>query len=311
MIWLRIRLAMKSPVATPWQADTIWGHLAWGLRYTRGEAALNPFLKRYRDGQPPLLVSDGFPGDLLPRPLAPGRQPDTTKPLAEQVEAFGAARQRRRPAYVTADSFSAYLRGEEPAGTAEPPTGWGWRSVLKNQVSRTVATAGAEGGTLYSMDELWWPEVRIYALVDEGFVDETRTLFEHLAVEGYGKRRSAGYGAVHSLDVAQFSGFDSPADANGFVSLSSFVPGADDPTNGFWQVSVKYGRLGEEYAYGPNPFKRPLLMLAAGSAFYDSPVRPFYGTLVEGVSPAHPEVVHYGFALPVGAKLPTEGAEEG
>jgi len=181
--------------------------------------------------------------------------------------------------------------------------------MLKNQVSRTEATAGTEGGTLYSMDELWWPDVAIYALADEEFVDEARTLFKHLELEGYGKRRSAGYGAIDSLDVEDFAGFDSPEDANGFVSLSSFVPGPDDPVNGFWQISVKYGRLGEEYAYGPNPFKRPLLMLTAGSAFYDSPVRPFYGTLVEGISPAHPEVVHYGFALPVAMKLPKEAAE--
>jgi CRISPR-associated protein Csm4 len=158
------------------------------------------------------------------------------------------------------------------------------------------------------MDELWWPDVTIYALADDGFVDEARTLFEHLALEGYGKRRSAGYGAVRSLEVEEFGGFDPPVDATGFVSLSSFVPGPGDPVDGFWQVSVKYGRLGEEYAYGPNPFKRPLLMLAAGSAFFDSPVRRFYGTLVEGVSPAHPEVVHYGYALPVAAKLPEEGS---
>ena len=308
MICLRIRLHMKSPVATPWQADTIWGHLAWGLRYTRGEAALNAFIGRYRDGQPPLLVSDGFPGDSLPRPLAPGSQPDMGKPLAEQVEAFAAARERRRPAYVTADEFSACLRGEELEATLLPrPT---WRAVLKNQVSRTAATAGAEGGTLYSMEELWLPEVTIYALADDEFIGEARTLFEYLALEGYGKRRSVGYGAVRSLEVEEFGGFDSPEDANGFVSLSSFVPGPDDPTNGFWQVFVKYGRLGEEYAYGPNPFKKPLLMLAAGSAFYDSSIRPFYGSLVEGVSPAHPEVVHFGYALPVAMKLPEEGAEE-
>jgi len=315
LIWLRIRLAMKSPVAaksalaTPWQADTVWGHLAWALRYTRGEAALDAFLKRYRDGQPPLLVSDGFPDDLLPRPLAPGGQPDTGKPLAEQVKAFDAARERRRPAYVTADGFSAYLRSEEPEGTAETPKGWGWRSVLKNQVSRTEATAGAEGGTLYPMDELWWRKVTIYALADEGFVDETRALFDYLAIEGYGKRRSIGYGAVRSLRVEQFEGFDPPGDANGFVSLSTFVPGPDDPTDGFWNVLVKYGRLGEEYAYGPNPFKRPLVMLAAGSTFYDTPIRTFYGRLIEGISPACPEVMHYGYALPVAMKLPEEGAK--
>jgi CRISPR-associated protein Csm4 len=66
---------------------------------------------------------------------------------------------------------------------------------------------------------------------------------------------------------------------------------------------VKYGKLGEEYALEEIAFKKPLLMLEAGSTFYDSPVKQFYGRMVRGVSPAYPQVVQYGFALPVPMRL--------
>ena len=62
---------------TPLQSDTIFGHLLWALRYTEGEDALVAFLNRYRDGEPPLLVSAGFPAGTLPVPvLQPGQKKD-------------------------------------------------------------------------------------------------------------------------------------------------------------------------------------------------------------------------------------------
>ena len=54
---------------TPLQSDTIFGHLLWALRYTEGEDALVAFLNRYRDDEPPLLVSAGFPEGTLPVPV--------------------------------------------------------------------------------------------------------------------------------------------------------------------------------------------------------------------------------------------------
>jgi CRISPR-associated protein Csm4 len=69
--------------------------------------------------------------------------------------------------------------------------------------------------------------------------------------------------------------------------------------SGRWGLRVKLGKLGEELAASEDPFKRPLIMLTPGSAFYDSPVKEYYGRIVGEVSPAHPEVVQYGLALPV------------
>lgn len=44
-------------------------------------------------------------------------------------------------------------------------------------------------------------------------------------------------------------------------------------------------------------------MFTAGSVFRDAPVKEFYGRMVPGLSQEHPEVVNYGYALPVAMRL--------
>ena len=95
--------------------------------------------------------------------------------------------------------------------------------------------------------------------------------------------------------------FEAPwARVNGFISLSNWVPTASDPTVGYYQTLIKYGKLGESFAQTDQPFKNPLLMLEAGSVFYsDDPARDWYGHLIPNIAPHHPEIVQYGFAFAV------------
>jgi len=178
--------------------------------------------------------------------------------------------------------------------------------TLKNQINRLTSTTSAEGaGQLFSFEQYRWESVSIYLKVEDGFAERAQELFQYLAQSGYGKRKSVGYGQIKLVTFEPFSGFSSPPDANGFISLSNFVPAVQDPTLGYWNVMVKYGKLGEEFAVAGNPFKKPLIMFTAGSCFYDSPCREYYGRLVRGLSSVHTDkVVQYGFALPVPMKLP-------
>ena len=178
---------------------------------------------------------------------------------------------------------------------------------MKNQISRLTGTTG-EQGNLFGFKEYWIPEVVIYGKVEEAHEDFLKGLFGEFGRSGYGKRKAVGYGAIDRLEFSRFEGFPSPAGTNGFITLSAFVPSPGDPTDGRWRLRVKYGRLGEEFAFGGNPFKKPLVMLEPGSVFYDTPVREYYGQMVGEVSAFHSEVVQYGYALPVPAKLP-EGAK--
>lgn len=301
MNWYRVTLQMVSATATPWQADTVWGHLAWALRYIYGEDALHEVIAEYSGPEPPFLVSNGFPGDLLPQPVLPPPPVPPAASLQEQRRLFAEAKAAKEGGWLEPAQFAAALRGERVAGVPLPAERRP-RVTLKNQINRLTGTTGA-AGNLFDFEEFFWPEVTLYLKVRPDFVATVEDLFAYLARTGYGKRKSAGYGQVRRMRFEEFPGFAEPPDANGFVSLANFVPQPGDPTHGYWRHLVKYGRLAEEFAL-PNPFKQPLIMLEAGATFYDSPVRPYYGGLVRGLSAAVPQAVHYAFALPVAMKLP-------
>ncbi len=305
MDWYKISLQLAAPTPTPWHADTLFGHLCWALAHMEGAGFLETFLGLYELDAPPLVLSNGFPGDLLPRPLLMARpQPAAADPAAEQ-EGFRRRKEVRRAVWLSPAEFERARRGEpvQPA----PSSPFTDRVTMHNSINRLTATTGEEGG-LYVMvaqdPAKAGGRITIYALVDPGFVDCLRRCLAYLAVNGYGKRKSVGYGAIVQATLEPFAGFAPPANANGFIALSNFVPAAGDPTQGAWQTLVKRGKLGEDYETAGHPFKRPLLMLRAGSCFYDVSPRPYYGRLVKGVHPDFPQVVQYGLALAVSARLP-------
>lgn len=310
MDWYRISLRLASPSLTAWQADTIFGHLCWALAHTEGEGFMEDFLGLYGLGDPALVVSNGFPGDLLPRPLlaAPAATPSVAG--SEGREAYQRAKALREAHWLTPDEFELARRGEPVTPEVRRP--YERRVTLHNQISRLSGTTGAEG-SLYALAETalapgHGDTITVYARVDPGFVACLRRCLAYLAATGYGKRKSAGYGALAAAELAPFAGFAPVEGENGFISLSNFAPAAGDPARGAWRTLVKRGKLGEEYAALGDPFKRPLLMLLAGSCFYDRPPRPYYGRLVGGVHPRLPAVVQYGLALAVSARLPAEEA---
>ncbi|MBA7610625.1 hypothetical protein ES703_17837 [subsurface metagenome] len=305
MKWYLVRFGAESWMASAWQSDTIWGHLCWGLRYNYGEDALLEFIDAYEQGTPPLLVSNGFPEDMLPRPIVAELVSDEHKSLPERRQAFRERKGAKDIRFLTREEFAKAIQGDQlvPSLKVGVET---TMVTLKNQISRLTSTTGAEGaGQLFSFEQYRWVSISIYLKVADDFAERARELFQYLEQSGYGKRKSVGYGQVKLVSFEPVSGFPSPADANGFVTLSNFVPAAKDPTSGYWGAIVKYGKLGEEFAIEGNPFKKPLIMLTAGSTFYDSPCREHYGRLVRGLSPIHTDkVVQYGLALPVPMKLP-------
>ncbi|HID74931.1 MAG TPA: hypothetical protein EYP56_02930, partial [Planctomycetaceae bacterium] len=67
----RIELELRSGLGTPLAADTLWGHIAWGIRYRRGNQALEDWLAAYDGPEPPLVISDPLPHGFFPRPALP------------------------------------------------------------------------------------------------------------------------------------------------------------------------------------------------------------------------------------------------
>lgn len=303
-----ITIRPLSSFITPWQADTMFGHLCWEVAYSEGEAALKKFLEPFVEGEPPFILSDGFPDNLLPLPLS-ATIAATGRAEAPTRESFDRAKKLKATELVPLESFNRALRLEPfelPERTAEPVVS---AEIVHNTINRLTSTTPEDGG-VYARSESFAGSgidaITFYVKVADGSpIDEVRDLFERTARRGYGKRATVGKGTIELVSVNLFDGFSEPEDADGFVSLSNFVPAEADPTTGFYRTMVKYGKLGGALAHSGNPFKKPLLMLKAGSCFLTgSKPRQFYGRIVRGLAPIHPDIVQYGYAFAVGLKMP-------
>ena len=318
----RLTFRLRGPFLTPWQADTLFGHLCWALRWREGPSAVQDLLARCEAGDPPILLSNGFPNDWLPRPVFPRRlaRAENRSELRDLIldrEELG------HQAWVSLAEFNAWrlLPNVVRPGSSDRNTGERGRTAFKNQINRFTGTTSAieetdeerAEGNLFAVEERFLSEgvLSVYARITEDWLDTSRILLADLSRSGYGRKKSSGYGQFDfdpDSDLEPFAGFEPVPDPNGFVSLSNWVPERDDPTEGNFQTLVKYGRLGEVYVDKGevrSPFKQPLVMLKAGSCFAVEHRKPFYGRLVRGVHRDDLEIVQYGLAFDLPMRFPS------
>ena len=287
----KISLKIHGGFLTPFQADTLFGHLCWVVAHRRGEEGLREFLEPFVQGKPPFVISDGFPEQLLPKPLSADF---IMKDIKERKEL-------KKTDFVTCEDFESLREGKE-CRLDVFPNPYTTYMIPHNRINRLTNSTSKEGG-VYSLRTTVVPQIIIYLkAISEDWKNKTMELFEELSKAGYGRKKSIGIGRLSINEVREFE-FKRMEKPGGFVSLSNFCPAESDPTEGFYKTFVKYGKLGEEFTSCGNPFKRPLLMIKAGGCFKtDGTFRENYGRIIhEGVAPAKPEVVQYAyaFALPI------------
>ena len=272
---VRIKLRPVGVWTTPWQADSLMGALAVTWARAHGSEALRrDLLDRWLAQDPPFVISDAFPGDWLPAPasLALWDWPEDQRKAIKKLRwlspaGFAGAQQGLRP---------------EPDQDLQSPVKDGIR--LRNSVSRSANSAGADGGQLFPITytALTAPDghLSIYARYADGLdmLVETLTL---LGRSGFGADASVGHGGFEVVgDPEPCQELVDVAGANGFVSLSTYQPASDDPVDGAWRTFVKYGTLAPEF-HDVAVFKRPQVMLEAGATFRTSgSPKPFYGGVI-------------------------------
>ena len=296
----RFIIKLKSPFGTPWQADTIMGHLVWLVAQKEGKEGVKDFLAPFIKGNPPFVLSDGFPAGLLPRPLGYKQ-----KLGAKDLDSYANEKMSRKAEFLTLSDFDAIRLGGE---IEIEPVSFPWIGIetLHAVISRETGTTG-EGGNLFTTEswalrqELWREEaiLSIYVCSLEGWVGKIERMFTDLSLVGFGKDKSVGLGHFEFLGKEEWDGFSGFQEADGFISLSTFVPAVNDPVEGKWAINIKYGKLGENAGNG-NPFKKPLLQFKPGAVFYtDKEPKPFYGRVVEGIAPGLPEAIQICYCLAV------------
>lgn len=302
MATYRVRLELRSGLGTPLAADTLWGHLAWGLRWHRGEDALRDWLAEYEAGRPPLMLSDPLPADHLPRPRVPLEEPESTS-VRKQLRRVDWIRvdDRLWRGAINARELSASLSraAEEPAiGSVEET------SELHAAVNRlTGGTAQEGGGTLFgSVRAYYSPNQRfdVWCVSNEG-MDEIARLFHDGLLCGYGRDAASGSGDLRVATVEEVTLPQPTTAPNAVLLLAAARPRSQDPSRGFTPFEMRCGRLGGDFAMSCTPSgsterqKRPILMLSRGAVLLTSGSPQSVGGLVGGVH-EDPAIRHYAAA---------------
>jgi len=301
----RLDIKILSPMGTPWQSDIIMGHLAFTVALERGDSGVKEFLAPFLDGDPPFVVSDGFPEGLLPRPLTPVSVEERELSVEETAE----AKRLKRMPFLSVQGFEAVRRGsEQPDSPVESP--WKTFEMLHATLDRRSDSTGGEGeGNLFptvseALDNKTGV-LSVYVRAKTDRIDQFYGLLRALSKVGFGRDKSVGNGRFEVASLSETMLFESFEGADGFISLSTWVPAASDPTAGYWRLHVKRGKLGE-MAGGDNPFKRPLIQFLPGSVFHTGgDPNPWYGRVVRDIAAGMPEAVQICYCLAVPCVFPT------
>lgn len=339
----RLHLRLEGPLGTPLSADTLFGHLCWGIVYHEGTAALETFLAAMRSADPPLVFGDPMPAGFLPAPVLPPRdlaEADRIEAVAggvvdrqaksrglgalspgERLKRTHALRKgASKAAWLPADALATSLDDLSAASVfdlaldAAVPPALCRAEVVHNTINRLSQHTADEGG-LYVLAEEFPPladgaprpgmdfDVYLLTTLTPGRV---RTLFEQGLAGGYGRDASAGKGKVTVGDLDDRP-WPAARDPNAALALGVFAPASDDPAQGWWRITVRLGKLGGPWAFDDGgrhpPFKYPLILLRPGAVL--APLRrQFLGRVVEGIHPTRPEVVTYAMAPVLPVRCP-------
>jgi len=280
----RIRIRPRAAWRTPWQADTLSGLLCWMCARTEGETVLrNEILNPMLAGAPPFVLSDAFPGDMFP------------VPLAARLRSWPAQDRKlvKRATWLSAEAFQRFRAGatltlndliQAPLIRTNAQT--------HNMISRVSSSTGAEGSLFTAHEYCFGADdaaltgdwLSVYLRVRAGFEDRLLALFEELSITGFGADASVGKGAFGfpesqpRLEPVDHLASLPPA-ADGVITLSTFQPAVKDPTAGAWQSFTKFAKLGPGLGL-VDVRKKPLVLTRPGACWAWSAHAVFLGRAI-------------------------------
>lgn len=240
-------------------------------------------------------MSDALPGDWFPAPLG------------HPYETPG-GRKAKYPVWVSAADFARMLQEPDyrtPASitSSEKSVHADRRHASLSRLSDRTDT----GGALFEVEQqiLAGDSGDFFSLYVRARSRETlEILVRLLSITGFGRKSSTGLGAFEvEVDAKAFPELDRRAGANGFLSLSHFVPAREDPSRGAWGTNVSYPKYHGSSVQ--HPFKGRLVQFTPGSWFYTkTEPGPWYGRAVAAPCGEFKEAIQYGFAFAVPMVLP-------
>jgi len=310
MTYYRIDVHPLGPMATDLVSGTLWGQIAWAVRYLEGEKALADWLVEQQERH--WLVSSQMPAGMIPKPLL---EACFNPPSDAQLEQMQASKAVNKKAFISEPLFLKLRHrlsdenlvqalvegcgaGDEPAAALD--------SIFidvkeaHNRINRITGRTPSTGGLFFHDATFGAPNARMQVFIQtpEPCDQRLQGLLEHIGNNGFGANASTGSGTISFAIQRETSLFE----VGGTRAMSLFhgiiTPNMARPR---YKLHTHFGKLGGHFAVGGyRPFKYPILMVQPGATFRPEGSGPF-GRLLDGV-PHDPElscIRHHALHLPL------------
>lgn len=283
----KIKIEPVSSFCSPLQSDTFFGAFCWSYLYQYGEQALKELIYHYKNGIPDIIFSNAFPSGTLPMPVGISelkKKKDNLCTKQERYQKYIENKNQENLSNITLEDFNKIINGtlEYSDTVKDPKKTMLWRNMVSRKTD-TVENINGESN-LFETEEIFSKDgfdIYIYSMLEKEVLEST---LREMFISGIGAQRSIGKGAFKIGDLKLFEDFKIPEKPNAFVALSNFVPGKNDPIDGYYKTFVKYPKVSYISSEMDSPFKKPLIFLKAGSVFFAQPVKKFYGSCIEKVA---------------------------
>ena len=187
---LKFTMRPLTAFGTPLAGDTLFGHLCWAIRERNGESGLARQLEGYTAADPFVVISDGFPEGLIPRPTAPDFV------LGYKIEPSQRKRARTHRWLPASGAGQPMYRWVEQAAQADASKPF---IASQNTINRLTGTTGTGQFAPRQVHRIFFDEgarLDIYAVLDEARLsrDDLRSLLADIGLHGYGRDATTGLG---------------------------------------------------------------------------------------------------------------------
>lgn len=299
-----------SSFLTSMQSDIIFGHIIWAVSEMDGQEKVEKILREVKLKNPPFILSNAFPEGMLPKinnikssnvfeKVSMHHDIETKE---EKIKLMKFMKKQKKKIFVPKKEFQ-FLRNnpitssfiteskkvEENNQTKHSISQYSVKNTINRLDGSTmfVSESGEEFSGLYGITEIYYEgKLSIYIKIRNDYdIDELLKYLKYIELTGFGKKKSSGKGSfeIVSFDKAPWID-ESITGANGFISLSNYVPDETDYTEIIYaDISTKRGKLSGGYANEENIFKKPIVHYLPGAVFVSQNPREIKGKAVTNI----------------------------
>lgn len=271
-----------SSYITPWQSDTIYGHILWGIFLMYGEEELKNIINDFKNFKSPFIISDGFIDGKMPFIKKQTVKRETNKKIAENLNISLAEVIKKRKIInkisdITLEEFNK-LRGNYTneqfildrlkEKNIKKEKLLQQTIVMHNIINRHTGSI-TDNGLFFSKETFTDKEIHIFIKLRNNYpAEKFKKVLNFIENNGYGKKSSVGKGHFKTISFEKFDNFPTIENADGFIVLSNYIPKEFDYEKVIYENPlIKFGKVSSMGENADIPFKKPFACFKAGSVF--------------------------------------------